>query len=46
MRLVFPIAVAVLDLGASIVYLKGREWALAITWFCYAIAAASLGFVK
>ena len=43
---IFPYAVGVLDLGAVLVYLLNRQWALAITWFCYAIAAVALGTIK
>jgi hypothetical protein len=43
---IFPYAVGFLDLGAAIVYGLNKQWALAITWFCYAIAAVSLGSVK
>ena len=42
----FPYAVGLLDLGAAIVYASEKQWALAITWFAYAIAAVSLGSVK
>lgn len=42
----FPYSVALLDLGAAVVYGMNKEWALAITWFCYAMAAVSLGTVK
>ena len=43
---VFPIAVGLMDLAAAIVYAMNKQWALAITWFCYAIAAVALGMVK
>jgi len=42
----FPYVAGVLDLGAAVVYVANREWALALTWFCYAIAAVALGTVK
>lgn len=42
----FPFAVAILDLGAVAIYLSYKQYALAITWLCYAIAAVSLGMVK
>lgn len=43
---VFPYLVGLLDIGAAVVYLKNGELALALTWFCYAIAAVALGSVK
>ena len=43
---VFPYAVGLLDFGAAGVYAVNRQWALAITWFCYGIAAVALGSVK
>ena len=43
---VFPIAVGLMDLAAAVVYATNKQWALAITWFCYAIAAVALGMVK
>ena len=43
---VFPIAVAVLEVGAAVVYVINKEWALAVAWFCYAVAAVALGMVK
>lgn len=42
----FPYAVALLDCGAAAVYLVNRQWALAITWGAYAVAAIALGSVK
>jgi hypothetical protein len=45
MRLIFPISVAILDLGAGLVYVYYRQWALGITWIMYAVAAVSLGMV-
>lgn len=42
----FPYAVGVLDLGAMVVYIYNRQWALAVTWGCYAVAAVALGSVK
>ena len=42
----FPYAVAVLDLGAAIVYFVHREWALGLTWLFYSAAAITLGSVK
>lgn len=42
----FPYAVGLLDLGAAAVYALNKQWALAITWLCYAIAAVALGSVK
>jgi uncharacterized membrane protein YjjB (DUF3815 family) len=41
----FPYAVGLLDLGAAVVYLMNKEYALSITWACYAIAAVALGCV-
>lgn len=43
---IFPYLIALLDFGATIVYLFNRQWALAITWACYGIAAISLGQVR
>lgn len=43
---IFPYAVGVLDLGAALVYLLNRQWALAMTWLCYAIASVALGTIK
>ena len=43
---VFPYAVGLLDLGAAAVYAINKEWALAVTWLCYAVAAVALGTVK
>jgi hypothetical protein len=40
---VFPTIVGLLDLAAAVVYAFNKQWALAITWACYAIAAVSLG---
>ena len=45
MRL-FPYAVGILDLLAAVVYVYNRQYLLAITWFCYAIAAVSLGSIR
>ena len=42
---VFPYIIAVLDLGAAIVYASRGQWALAITWFLYAGACISLAKV-
>lgn len=42
----FPYMVGLLDLGASLVYIQNREYALAITWLCYAVAAVALGTLK
>ena len=42
----FPITVGVMDLAAAGVYAYNKQWALAVTWFCYAIAAVALGTVK
>ena len=42
----FPYTVAILDLGAAVVYAYHRQWALAWTWFFYALACVSLGSVK
>lgn len=46
MRYVFPVAVAVCELGACLVYLWHREWLLAIVWGGYAIAAFALAMVR
>ena len=46
MMFVFPFAVACLELGAALVYAYNHQWALAITWFCYAVAAFALGTVR
>ena len=43
MRLVFPIALAVLDLGAASVCASKGQWALAVMWVCYAVASVALG---
>lgn len=43
---IFPYTVGLLDLGAAIVYGLNKQWALAITWACYAVAAVALGSVK
>ena len=43
---VFPYAVGLLDLGAAVVYALNQQWALAITWLCYAVAAVAVGSVK
>lgn len=43
---VFPYMVALLDLGAAVVYVYNKQWALGITWFFYACACVSLGSVK
>lgn len=43
---VFPFAVGLLDLGAAVVYFIQKQYALAVVWFCYAIAAVALGMVK
>lgn len=42
----FPFVVGLMDLAAAGVYASQKQWALAITWFCYAIAAVALGTVK
>ena len=42
----FPWAVTILDLGASIVYLLQREYRLAFIWFCYACATMGLAGLK
>lgn len=42
----FPYAVGLLEFGAAVVYAMEKQWLLAITWFCYSIAAVCLGSVK
>ncbi len=42
----FPSVVGLLELCAAVVYVWNRQWALAVAWFCYAIAAVALGAVK
>ena len=44
MTLWFPCLVGLLDVGAALVYLWQGQWALAIVWACYAIAAVALGY--
>lgn len=46
MRYVFPIIVAVAELGAGLVYLYLHEWRLAIVWLGYSLAAFALAAVK
>lgn len=46
MMSLFPYAVGLLDFGAAVVYCSNKQYALAITWFCYAIAAVALGSLK
>jgi hypothetical protein len=41
----FPFTIAALDLGAAAVYLWNRQYALAVVWTCYAIAAFALSLV-
>lgn len=43
---VFPFATAVMELSAAVVYITQREYALAVAWFCYAVACVALGMVK
>lgn len=43
MGLVFPFTIAILDVGAAVVYMTHKQWAMGITWLCYAVAAVSLG---
>jgi hypothetical protein len=43
---VFPFLAAGLDVGAACVYAYHRQWALAVTWACYSVAAYCLGLVK
>jgi hypothetical protein len=45
-RYVFPLAVAVCETGAALVYLSRGEWRLAIIWIGYAFAAWALAGVK
>lgn len=42
---IFPYAVALLDLGAALVYFYNKQWMLGWTWFFYALAAITLGRV-
>lgn len=42
----FPIAVAVCEAGAGLVYLWQREWRLAIIWLGYAVAAVALAWER
>ena len=46
MTRVFPYAVAALELGAAVVYAYNKQGALALAWFCYAIAAAAFASVS
>ncbi len=43
---VFPYLVALLDIGASCVYIYNKQYALAITWGCYGVAASALGSIR
>lgn len=43
---VFPYLVGFLDLCAGVVYFYNRQYALGLTWTCYAVAAVALGSVK
>jgi hypothetical protein len=40
----FPLAVGALELGAGIVYAVNRQWALAVAWVAYAVAAVGLAY--
>jgi hypothetical protein len=42
----FPYAIAVLEVGATMVYLYHHQWRLALMWGCYAIATFAIGGVK
>ena len=42
----FPLAVAVLECGAGVVYLCHRQWAQAVVWLFYSVAAAALALWK
>lgn len=46
MRYFFPYAVAVLEFGAGFVYLYHKQYALAVTWLAYGIAAMGLASVR
>ncbi len=46
MRLIFPIAVAVLETGAALVFLYLREWRLFVLWTGYSVAAYALAWLK
>lgn len=41
-----PLAVALLEFGAGVVYPCHQEWRLAIVWLFYGVAAAALAGVK
>ncbi len=43
---IFPVAVAVLECAAGIIYLADQNWRLAILWLGYGIAAFALAGVK
>lgn len=40
---IFPFVTGLMELGAAIVYAFDRQYALAFTWFCYALACVALG---
>jgi len=46
MTAIFPWAVAVLELGAGVVYLCAGQWRLAVLWLGYGVAAMALAGVR
>lgn len=46
MRAILSFAMGAADVGMAASYAYERQWALALTWLCYAIAAVALGTVN
>lgn len=43
---VFPYTVALLQLAAAVEAGLRRQWALSISWLCYAVASSALGTLQ
>ena len=46
MRVYLALLMGLLDFGMAISYGRERQWALALVWFAYAVAAVALGTVN
>lgn len=42
----FPYTIAVLDIGAAIVYCLNGQWRLALMWSCYAVATIAVAGIR
>lgn len=46
MRFYLSLVMGGCDLLVGLSYARERQWALAITWFCYAVAAVALASIN